>query len=480
VTVLLAKTDPIPSWRRPPAVTVAAQPPPGAAVGVPGEALPAAGFRAEPGQALFLGGTPTALYGIGDPAAVTTAALRDAAAAFARAVPGSARLALELPDGIGIAPVKVAQAMVEGVLLARYAYGPLKADPSTPLESLALVTDAAEAAEGVRRGLAYARAGMLARDLANAPPSILTATRFAEIATELGAQTGVAVEVFDEKALLDMGCGGLLGVNAGSAEPPRMVKLRYEPAGADGRLTLVGKGIMYDSGGISLKPADAVHATMKNDMSGAGAILAAMASLRELGCTTAVTGYLMCTDNMPSGTATKLGDVLSIRGGKTVEVTNADAEGRLVMADALVLATEEPCDAIVDIATLTGACMRALGTQIAGVMGNDQPMIDRVLTAAEAVDEPAWPLPLAHRYRKELDSDVADMKNVGGPNAMAIHAALFLEEFVAGKPWAHVDMAGTAQNERASGWLSAGCTGYGARLLLDLTLNFGTPAGTAS
>jgi leucyl aminopeptidase len=272
-----------------------------------------------------------------------------------------------------------------------------------------------------------------------------------------------------------MGCGGLLGVNAGSVDPPRMIRLRYQPSTVDGRakrLTLVGKGIMYDSGGIALKPADAVHATMKNDMSGAGAILAAMAVLRELDCPTAVTGYLMCTDNMPSGSATKLGDVLTIRGGTTVEVVNTDAEGRLVMADALVLATEEPVDAIVDIATLTGACMRALGTQVAGLFGNDQPLVDRVRAAAEAVDEPVWQLPVAHRYRSELDSDVADIKNLGGPNGGAIHAALFLEEFVGGRPWAHLDIAGTAQAEKASGWRTPGCTGFGARLLAELACGF--------
>lgn len=185
--------------------------------------------------------------------------------------------------------------------------------------------------------------------------------------------------MFDEDALGKLGCGGLLGVNAGSAEPPRMIKLTYVPRDDDGapvaptgRLALVGKGIMYDAGGIALKPADEVHATMKNDMSGAGAILAAMLELRDVGCTAAVTAYLMCTDNRPSGTALAMGDVLTTRGGTSVEVVNTDAEGRLVMADALVLATEEPVDAIVDVATLTGAAPRTFGARVAAVMGNDQ------------------------------------------------------------------------------------------------------------
>ncbi len=232
---------------------------------------------------------------------------------------------------------------------------------------------------------------------------------------------------------------------------------------------------MYDSGGIALKPGDEVHAQMKNDMSGAAAILAAMSALSELGCPSAVTGYLMCTDNMPSGTAMALGDVITMRGGTTVEVINTDAEGRLVMADALVLATEEPTDAIVDIATLTGACMRALGTQIAGVMGNDQGLVDQVRASAEATDEPVWQLPLEKRYRKELDSTVADLKNLGGANAGAITAALFLAEFVGDVPWAHVDIAGTAQSTGDAGWQTAGCSGFGARLLARLALDFAAP-----
>ena len=264
----------------------------------------------------------------------------------------------------------------------------------------------------------------------------------------IGAERGLEVEVFDKDALVAMGCGGILGVNQGSAEPPRLVKLTYRPASGEpsGRLALVGKGIMYDSGGIALKPGDEVHAQMKNDMSGAAAILAAMAELAELGCTAQVTGFLCCTDNMPSGTALALGDVITMRGGTTVEVINTDAEGRLVMADGLVLSTEEPNDAIVDIATLTGACMRALGTQVAGVMGNNQDLVDQVRAAAEVTDEPVWQLPLDKRYRKELDSTVADLKNLGGANAGAITAALFLAEFVGDVPWAHIDIAGTAQS----------------------------------
>jgi leucyl aminopeptidase len=270
-----------------------------------------------------------------------------------------------------------------------------------------------------------------------------------------------------------MGCGGLLGVNQGSSEPPRMIKLTYRPEGEPtGHLGLVGKGIMYDSGGLALKPGDDVHAHMKNDMSGAAAILAAMAELADVGCPTQVTAWLMCTDNMPSGTALALGDVITMRGGTTVEVINTDAEGRLVMADALVLATEEGVDAIIDIATLTGACMRALGTQVAGVMGTSQPLVDQVREAADAADEPVWQLPLEARYRAELDSAVADLRNMGGANAGALTAGLFLAEFVGDTPWAHIDIAGTAQSTGEAGWQTAGCTGFGARLLVGLAESF--------
>ncbi|MGH9118051.1 MAG: leucyl aminopeptidase family protein [Acidimicrobiales bacterium] len=261
-----------------------------------------------------------------------------------------------------------------------------------------------------------------------------------------------------------------------------MIRLTHTPRNAGGatveptgRLTLVGKGITYDSGGIALKPADEVHATMKNDMTGAGSILAAMSALGALGCTTAVVGYLMCTDNRPSGTAMAMGEVITIHGGTTVEVANTDAEGRLVMADALVMATEEPTDAMVDIATLTGACMRALGTQVAGVMGNSQAMIDQIVAASLATDEPVWTLPLEQRYRKELDSPIADIKNLGGPNAGAITAALFLEEFVGDVPFAHIDIVGTEQNNAYESWRPAGCTGFGARLLAELALGFNPP-----
>jgi leucyl aminopeptidase len=452
------------------------------ALGVDRDALAAAGFEGMTGQTLVVptGAQPVVAVGVGPFASVDATALRTAGAEFARAASSSGDLTVVIGE-TGHADVALtAQSVVEGAVLARYFYGQLKRTVTEVLlDRLTIVVpegSVAAASAGAERGRAFAAAGCLSRDLANSPPAHLTATRIAEVAVALGASRGLEVEVFDLDALIEMGCGGLLAVNGGSAEPPTMVKVDYRPAATDApHLTFVGKALMYDSGGLSLKSGDAVHATMKNDMSGGGAVLAAMGALAALECPTAVTAYLMCTDNMPSSTAVKLGDVLTTRGGTTVEVINADAEGRLIMSDGLVLATESPTDAIVDIATLTGACMRALGTSIAGVLGNNQGVVDQLLGAGTRTDEPLWQLPLATQYRSQLDSDVADLRNLGGDNAGAITAALFLAEFVGDVPWAHVDIAGTAQSDGSAPWLTKGCTGFGARLLVDFALSFTRP-----
>jgi leucyl aminopeptidase len=451
------------------------------ALGLDREALTRLGFSGALGETLVVpdsSGVVTVAVGIGPSAEVDADRVRDAAAAFARAVPAHTRLVAVVRQD---APAATAQSIVEGVLLARYRYDALKSSPSPgALEALTIVaTNRREASKGIAVGRTMARATVIARDLANTPPAHLTAEKIADLALARGPERGLEVEVYDRDQLLELGCGGIIGVNGGSADPPRMVKMSYRPARAGKRaplLALVGKGVMYDSGGISLKPSDAVHATMKNDMSGAAAVFAAMMVLAELKCPTPVTAWLMCTDNMPSGTALKLGDVMTIRGGKTVEVINTDAEGRLIMADALVLAAEESPAAIVDIATLTGACMLALGTQVAGVMSNNQNLVEQVRAASARVDESTWQLPLERRYRRLLNSDVADMKNLGGAVGGAITAALFLAEFVGETPWAHIDIAGTAQVDVPGGWRTEGCSGFGARLLADLAMNFARPS----
>jgi leucyl aminopeptidase len=446
--------------------------------------LAASGFDGRVGQTLVVPrreGATLVAVGIGDPDELTAAELRDGAAAFARAAAKHGALATALAEvAAGVAPEAAAQAVVEGIVLARYRYGALKREaPAAGLREITLVSTTSRAAaveRGAERGRVTANAAQLARDLANTPPGHLTATRMAEVAVELAKPSKLKVEVFDHDALVGLGAGGILGVNAGSTEPPRMVKLLYRPPRPTGHLTLVGKGVTYDSGGISLKPSDAMHASMKMDMSGAAAVLASMSALAALKCKTAVTGYLMCTDNMPSGSAMKLGDVLTIHGGTTVEIHNTDAEGRLVLADALVLATEERPDAIVDIATLTGACMVALGAGMAGVFGTSDALVEQVAAAATSSDEDVWRLPLAKdKYRKLLDSDVADLKNVGGPYGGAVIAAIFLSEFTGDVPWAHLDIAGPMKVDGDESWRAKGATGFGTRLLIDLAVNFSRP-----
>lgn len=454
------------------------------------QTLTAVGFDGKVGQThVIVGekGIVTIAVGIGESTKVSTESLRKSAGALARAAASFESIATTLA-GVGRLDRKTsAQVVVEGVTLASHRYWALKTvdKDQSKLTTVTLVGASATAAAmkaGIARGQVIASATCTARDLANMPPAYLTARMIADRAVQIGTDSGVKVEVFNKDQLLAMGCGGMIGVNRGSAEPPRMVRLTYKPItrkgakkSAKSHLVLVGKGVMYDSGGISLKPSDPSHATMKSDMSGAAAVLATMSTLKALGCTNQVTGYLMCTDNLPSGSAQAMGDVITIRNGKTVEIHNTDAEGRLVLADGLSLAAEQKPDAIVDIATLTGACARALGENMAGVMGNNQKWIDQIRAASTRTDEKLWQLPLEHEYRKKLDSYIADMKNVGGPDAGAITAALFLEEFVGSVPWAHLDIAGPMWSDTDSGWLQRGATAYGTRLLIDLATNFKRP-----
>lgn len=444
--------------------------------------LATVGFTAKKGQTFVVPGDgkrAVVAIGVGDGSQVDATLVRDLAADFARAVPEHTSLAIELPStATGLSAGDFAKAAVEGVVMARWRFFVGKDGDRPLLADLTIVAPAADleaATAGARRGQVAARAVGISRDLANCPAATLTATRMAEVSTDLAAEYGLQIEVFDEDQLIEMGCGGMLGVNLGSAEPPRLVRLRYLPDDPSGRLTLVGKGIMYDSGGISLKPSDESHAQMKNDMTGAAAILGAMTALRDLDCRTAITGYLCCTDNMPSGSAMKLGDVLRMRDGTTVEVLNTDAEGRLVMADALCLAIEEEVDAVVDIATLTGATLRALGVEVAGVMGNNPELIAQLRSAGASSDEPVWEFPLLRSYRKQLESTIADMTNMGGPFAGQITAALFLEEFIGTVPWAHLDIAGTAQQPAARTWRNKGASGFGAHLLVDFATGFQAP-----
>lgn len=402
-------------------------------IGLDSDALAAAGFAGEAGTSLVVAqaGHPLVLVGLGSDQP-DAHALRDAAAAAARATAKKGgRLGLEVPE-LDLPAAEAAHAVVEGALLARYRFSALQTAPKEqPLAVLQLKlagADPDDLTQHIADAEPTVRACLVARDVANTPAGHLTATDLADVAVELGERFGFEVEAFDKARLIELGCGGLLGVNQGSTEEPRMIVLRYTPDGEPtGHLGLVGKGIMYDSGGISLKPSDPMHLLMKIDMGGAAAVLGAFTALRELGTTAAVTGWLCCTDNMPSGTAYKLGDVLVCRNGTTVEVRNTDAEGRLAMMDGLALAVEADVDAIVDIATLTGAALVTFGKSRAAILGNDDTMLHRVQTAAATTDEPVWQLPLERKYRRQLDSDIADIANLGGPFAGSITAALFLE-----------------------------------------------------
>jgi leucyl aminopeptidase len=309
----------------------------------------------------------------------------------------------------------------------------------------------------------------LARRLVNEPPQAMYPETFAARAAEVADQCGLAIEIWDYDRLNRERCGSLLAVAQGSARPPRLVILRHRGAAANERpLAFVGKGVTFDSGGLSLKPNDSMK-TMKCDMAGAATVLAAMAAVARLRLPVNVVGLMGLVENMPSGSAMKLGDVLTARNGKTIEVMNTDAEGRLVLADVLDVAVTQQPSRIVDLATLTGACVVALGVDVAGALTNDPNWCDAVLAAARDCGEPLWQLPMFAEYRDDIRSEVADIRNTGeGRWAGAIAGAKFLEEFVGGVPWVHLDIAGPAFIEKPKPWLDGGGSGVFVRTLVEL------------
>jgi len=371
--------------------------------------------------------------------------------------------------------------VAEGIGLASYRFDRFKSEATKDrLERAVLVSRADSAAEGIAQAAAVVEVVGLCRDLVNTPAGDLSPKDFARIAKEVAESTGLGIEVLKLDKIRAERLGGLLGVAAGSAEPPRFVRLAYVPEDVTDPVTvaLVGKGITFDSGGLSIKPANSMMA-MKDDMSGAAAVLSTMAACGRLGVQVRVLGYLPLTENMPGDAATRPGDVLRIRNGKTIEVLNTDAEGRLVLADALSLAVEDAPDAIIDLATLTGACVVALGKEIAGILGNDDELIAAVERAGESVGEALWELPVPAGYREHIDSDVADMKNIGANGqAGSLSAALLLQEFVGEVPWVHLDIAGPAFSDKNKHYVRKGGTGFGVRTLLELLSNY-QPLGRA-
>jgi leucyl aminopeptidase len=405
---------------------------------------------------------------------IPTERLRSAAGAATRSLSGTSSVAVALPADT----VEEAVAVAEGALLGAYAYtryqtrdGAAKA-PVGEISVLSRVARDKATKAGVERAQALAEAVSLARDLVNTPASDLHPADFADIAkASFKGVSGVTVEVLDEKALLRGGYGGILGVGQGSVDPPRLVRIAYSPGRARRgvpHLALVGKGITFDSGGLSIKPADGMI-TMKCDMSGAAAVLGAMLAIARTKPEVRVTAYACLAENMPSGTAIRPSDVLTMYGGRTVEVLNTDAEGRLVLGDGIARASEDKPDLIVDVATLTGACMVALGERIAGVMSTSDHARDAVGAAAERAGEQMWPLPLPVEMKAKLESSIADMTNVGNRMGGALTAGLFLSEFVGeGIEWAHVDIAGPAFTDKPYGYTPKGGTGFAVRTLVAL------------
>lgn len=432
--------------------------------------LPApAGFKAPLVLAVGLGAEPE------EGEAYGAEALRRAAGVAARALTGAKKAAFALP----LADAADAGAIAEGALLGAYSFDAYKgsakdakAGGKAPLGEATLLGGKPRDKEykaAVERALTVTEELNRARDLINTPPNDLDPEAFAAVAQTAAKEHGIKVEVLDVKALEKGGYGGILGVGAGSAAGPRLVKLSYTNSKASKHLAFVGKGITYDSGGISLKPAGH-NETMKCDMSGAAAVFAAVVAAARLGLEVNVTGWLALAENMPSGSATRPGDVLRMYSGKTVEVLNTDAEGRLVLADALWAASAEKPDAIVDVATLTGAMVLALGSRTFGVMANDDAFRAAIVDAAEEVGEPSWPMPLPEHLRKGMDSPTADIANMGERMGGGLVAGLFLREFVGeGITWAHVDIAGPAFNEGGPfGYTPKGGTGSAVRTLVRL------------
>jgi leucyl aminopeptidase len=403
-------------------------------------------------------------------------AYRRAAGAAVRALAGTNRVAIAVGDPAGVRPV------AEGALLGAYAFTTYRstsaAAQKAPVRELVLVVpDAKDKAvkAAVRRAEVVASAVCLVRDLVNTPPSDLRPAQLAEVARAQCGKAGVDVEVLDEKALRKGGYGGILGVGQGSEAPPRLVHLSYKGGrGAKQKVALVGKGITFDSGGLSLKPATAME-EMKMDMGGAAAVIGTMRAVAELGLSVDVEAWVPMAENMPSGAAIRPSDILTMKNGLRVEVNNTDAEGRLILADAIARACEDRPDIVIDVATLTGAQLIALGARTTAVMSNDDDLRGSIVAAAGQAGEPSWGMPLPVELRKGLDSEIADLVNTGPREGGMLTAGLFLKEFVTeGVRWAHLDIAGPAYNSAdAYGYTPHGGTGAAVRTFVQVLEDLG-------
>jgi len=422
------------------------------------------------------------LVGLGEGKKLSLERYRRAAANAAKKASSLSRrrMAIEVPDlpaglpGFTPLPEELALAIAEGAVLSLYKFDRYiteKKGRKKPLTEITLFHPTEEGARNVRRAVGRARilcgATWLARDLENAPGNEIYPETLAEAARRSADEFGYSATIWDKKRIEREGFGGLLAVNSGSARPPRFVILEYNGGKKDlNTIVLVGKGVTFDAGGISIKPAGGM-AEMKMDMSGAAAVIAVLGATARLKLPLHLVGLIPATENMPSGSAMRPGDIITHYGGKTSEVDNTDAEGRLILADALAYAKKYGPSVIIDLATLTGACVVALGSYATGMMGNDEQIMERLKRAGEKTFDRVWQLPLFEEYEKQIKSEVADVKNVGGRWAGAITAALFLKKFVGESPWVHLDIAGTAILEEDQPYAPKGGSGAGVRLLIE-------------
>ena len=418
------------------------------------------------------------VVGLGKRADATAETVRRAAAAGLRRARdlGARSVAIEVL-GDRLPPRQRAQAVVEGGILGTYTFDRYKREKSDKqVESLQVVEPDGrmrrDAGEGVRRGEVFARATWFARDLINAPANDVHPTHLAKVATEIAKEAGLEVQVLERADCKKLGMGAFLGVAAGSEQPPKFIHLSYVPAGKRRKkVVVIGKGITFDSGGLDLKSPEGML-RMKDDMSGGAAVLGIMRALPALKPNVEVHGLIAATENMPSGAATRPGDILRAMNGTTIEIGNTDAEGRLTLADAICYAAQKiDADEIVDMATLTGACVVALGPLCSGLFANDQGLADRLLAAAATAGERVWQLPLIDEYREHLKSDVADLNNVGPRGGGAITAGLFLKEFAGDRSWAHLDIAGPAFLEKDTPLAPKGGSGYAVRTILTYLMD---------
>jgi leucyl aminopeptidase len=379
-------------------------------------------------------------------------------------------LSLALPPGAALPPADLASAAAEGALLGLYRFGALRSEkPEEPEPEEMVLLGGGRG--GVERAAAEAQviseAVCWVRDLVTHPGNRMTPAVLAERAAAMARTWGIRCTILDEREIRALGMGGLLGVAAGSREPPRFIVLEHLGADRRGpRVVLVGKGITFDSGGISLKPAEKMD-RMKDDMAGGAAVMGALQAAARLALPVNVVGIVPATENLPSGSAYKPGDVLTTHSGKTIEVTNTDAEGRVVLSDALAYARRFKPALIIDLATLTGACVVALGELVAGMMGTSPAALEALQAAGERTGEDVWPLPLKEEYEEYIESDIADVKNSGGREAGAIQGGLFLKKFVGDTPWVHVDIAGPVWTDKDRPYRPKGATGFGVRLLVE-------------